>query len=69
MLDDQYLISFEILRRLTLGNYVPMENPDTFMPIRIVNERQNDIRWIKRAWGNIQLNDLKIEGISAGDGQ
>ncbi|MBR0425537.1 MAG: ATP-binding cassette domain-containing protein [Clostridia bacterium] len=64
LLDDRYLGSVELIKQMAFGNYAPLDNPDAYMPFQIMNNRSDDLRWIKRAWGNLRLNDMTVDSVS-----
>ena len=58
--EDQYCLSFEIIKKDSVGNYFSYDNPSARIQVLIVNPKMEEIFWSKKYWGNIRLEDLEI---------
>ena len=60
LVEDEYILSFEIIERDQTGNYYSYDNPGAIIPIHVVNNDENDIVWSKRYWGNIRMSEARL---------
>ena len=58
--EDQYCLSFEIVKKDYTGNYFAYDNPYARIQILIEDKDKKNIFWSKRYWGNVRLPDLVI---------
>jgi len=58
--EDQYCLSFEIVKKDYTGNYFTYDNPYARIQILIEDKDKKNIFWSKRYWGNVRLPDLVI---------
>lgn len=61
--EDQYCLSFEIIKKDETGNYFSFDNPMARINIQIKNSDINEIFWSKKYWGNVRLNATTINEI------
>lgn len=58
--EDQYCLSFEVIRKDYTGNYYSYDNPYARIQILVGNNDKQEIFWSKKYWGNVRLPDLII---------
>lgn len=58
--EDQYCLSFEIIKKDSVGGYYSYDNPYSRIQILLVNPEIEEIFWSKKYWGNVRLKDLEI---------
>ena len=65
--EDQYCLSFEIIKKDSAGSYFSYDNPSARIQILLEHDDLNEIFWSKRFWGNVRLPEIELmqlEGIS-----
>lgn len=58
--EDQYCLSFEIIKKDHSGNYFSYDNPYARIQVIIENNKLNEIFWSKQYWGNVRLNEISV---------
>lgn len=60
LISDQYCLSIEAIKNDNMGVYYAYDNPDARIPIQIVDNKETDINWSKKFWGNVRIPDINI---------
>ena len=60
LVEDNYCLTIEIIKRNQVGTYFSYDNAYVVMPVQMINKDENDIRWSKKYWGNIQWKNMAI---------
>lgn len=56
--EDQYCLSFELIKKGELGNYFTFDNP--YACIHFIIQNTESSFWSKTYWGNVKLNEIEL---------
>lgn len=60
VVDDIYMLNLEIITQDQHGEYFAYDNPGVRMKVKFYNDKNEEVVWTKKYWGNVNFGDILI---------